>query len=140
VRRDPACPVCGDTPTIRDLIDYEAFCGAEPMRVGAALEISALDLAREMETNPDLLLVDVREPLEWQVCRITPSTLIPLGSLEQRRRELDPARDIVAVCHHGVRSLRAVHLLRDAGFPRVRSLRGGVAAWANDVDPTMPRY
>lgn len=140
VRRDPGCPVCGDTPTITELIDYEAFCGTAAMPEVPALEVSAPALASEMGTNPDLLLVDVREPMEWEICRIVPATLVPLGSLEQRIGELDPARDIVTVCHHGVRSLRAVHLLKDAGFPSVRSLHGGVEAWADQVDPTMPRY
>jgi len=140
VRRDRACPVCGDAPTIVELIDYEAFCGAEPVPAEPALEVSALALARELETNPDLLLVDVREPMEWEICRIARATLVPLGSLAQRLGELDPARDIVTVCHHGVRSLRAVHVLKGAGFPRARSLRGGVEAWADDVDPMMPRY
>ena len=140
VRRDPECPMCGDAPEITGLIDYEAFCGLEPVSGGASLEVSASALARELETNHDLLLVDVREPLEWQICKIAPSIPVPLGSLQQRLGELDPTRDIVAVCHHGVRSLRAVHLLRKAGYPRVRSLRGGVEAWAHDVDRTMPRY
>ncbi len=140
VRRDPECPLCGDAPAITGLIDYEAFCGLEPVPGGPSLEVSATALARELDTNPDLLLVDVREPLEWQICKIPPSIPVPLGSLQQRLGELDPARDIVTVCHHGVRSLRAVHLLREAGYPRVRSLRGGVEAWANDVDRTMPRY
>ena len=140
VRRDPGCPACGDTPTITELIDYEAFCGTAPVPEAPALEVSPLALAGEMQANPELLLVDVREPMEWEICRIEPATLVPLGSLEQRLGELDPARDIVTVCHHGVRSLRAVHLLKNAGFPRVRSLHGGVEAWADQVDRTMPRY
>jgi len=140
VHRDPACPVCGDAPTIRGLIDYEAFCGVAPVPSAASLEVTATELARELEANPGLLLVDVREPMEWEVCRIEPSLLVPLGTLEERLAEMDRQRDIVAVCHHGVRSLRAALLMRDAGFAKVRSLRGGVAAWADHVDPTMPRY
>jgi len=140
VHRDPACPVCGDVPTIRELIDYEAFCGVTPVPAAASLEVTAPELATELETNRELLLVDVREPMEWEVCRIEPALLVPLGSLEDRFGEIDRQRDVVMVCHHGVRSLRAALLMRDAGFPRVRSLRGGVAAWADHVDPAMPRY
>jgi molybdopterin/thiamine biosynthesis adenylyltransferase/rhodanese-related sulfurtransferase len=140
VHRDPACPVCGDAPTIRELIDYEAFCGVTPVPAAASLEVTAAELAREMEANRELLLVDVREPMEWEVCRIEPALLVPLGSLEDRLGEIDRQRDVVMVCHHGVRSLRAALLMRNAGFSRVRSLRGGVAAWADHVDPAMPRY
>ncbi len=140
IRRDPTCPICGTAPTIRELIDYEAFCGygaAEPV---GDHEVTAADLARELRGSGAIVLLDVREPLEWAICHIPESRLIPMGTLPQRLNELDPTSDIVTICHHGRRSLRAVDILRHAGFARVRSLKGGVAAWADVVDPTMPRY
>jgi adenylyltransferase/sulfurtransferase len=141
VRRDPACPVCGDRPTVHQLIDYDAFCGAgvQPPP-DETLEVSVERVAREVTENPELLLVDVREPPEWEVCRIAGSVLIPLGQLGERLEELDRGREVVTVCHHGNRSLRAVELLKRRGFPKVRSMRGGLAAWADEVDPAMPRY
>jgi adenylyltransferase/sulfurtransferase len=141
LRRDPACPVCGDEPTVRELIDYEAFCGVGAEAPAAeGLEISAQEVARQREQNAGLLLVDVREEPEWEICRIDGSVLIPLGQLGDRFDELDPQRDVVTLCHHGVRSLRAVDVLREAGFAKVRSMSGGLAAWADDVDSSMPRY
>jgi adenylyltransferase/sulfurtransferase len=141
LRRDPACPVCGDEPTVRELIDYEAFCGVGAEAPAAeGLEISAQEVARQREQNAGLLLVDVREEPEWEICRIDGSVLIPLGQLGDRFDELDPQRDVVTLCHHGVRSLRAVDVLREAGFAKVRSMSGGLAAWADEVDSSMPRY
>ncbi len=141
LRRDPACPVCGDDPTVRELVDYEAFCGvgAQP-RPQPGLEVSVSDVARERGANPDLVLVDVRLPVEWDICHIEGSKLIPLAELPDRMDELGDTQEIVTVCHTGVRSLRAVELLRAAGCPHVRSMRGGVHAWAEEVDPSMPRY
>jgi adenylyltransferase/sulfurtransferase len=125
---------------VRELIDYEAFCGigAEPAYQGP--EIGATELQREMRENPDLVLVDVREPHEWEICRIPGARLIPLGQLPGRLSELDGHKEIVTHCHRGTRSLRALEILRAAGFRKVRSLRGGIDAWAADVDPEVPRY
>jgi adenylyltransferase/sulfurtransferase len=140
LRKEPECPVCGPNPTVRELIDYEAFCGigAEPAYQGP--EIAATELQREMRENPDLVLVDVREPHEWEICRIPGARLIPLGQLPARLSELDGHREIVTHCHRGTRSLRALEILRAAGFRKVRSLRGGIDAWAAEVDPEVPRY
>jgi molybdopterin/thiamine biosynthesis adenylyltransferase/rhodanese-related sulfurtransferase len=142
LRRDPECNVCGDNPSVRELIDYEEFCGVGGGGASADMEIDARDLAEalESETKSDYQLVDVREPYEWAICRIDGSILLPLGQLPARLGELDGHREIITVCHHGVRSLVALEILRAAGFSKVRSLRGGVDAWAREVDPSMAAY
>ena len=138
--KDPDCPVCGPRATITELIDYEAFCGigAEPAYDGA--EITARELEEEWRTNPEMLVIDVREPHEHEIVHIDGTRLIPLGELPQRLGELDDHREIVTLCHHGARSLKALEILKAAGFAQVRSLRGGIDAWAVNVDPTMARY
>lgn len=140
LRPDPGCPVCGENPTVTELIDYEAFCGLSGVEA-AELEITVPDLARQLAQNGEQpLLVDVREAFEWDICRLEGSVWIPLRELPNRLGELDARRRIVTVCHHGNRSLRAVEFLRGAGFPTAQSLRGGVDAWAREVDPEMSRY
>ena len=138
--KDPDCPVCGAHPTVTTLIDYEAFCGiaAEPAYEGA--EISPQELQAEWQRNPDLLVIDVREPHEHEIARIEGTVLIPLGALPERLSELDGHREIVTHCHHGARSLKALDILKGAGFSKVRSLRGGIDAWAVNVDRSLPRY
>ncbi|MEE8573312.1 MAG: ThiF family adenylyltransferase, partial [Gemmatimonadota bacterium] len=140
LRRDPACPVCGDEPTVRELIDYEAFCGATAEAPVAGLEIDPGDLVHERTENTDLFVLDVRQPWEYRIGHIERSVLVPLETLPHRLSELEGQGEIVAVCHHGIASLRAVKLLREAGFAGARSLRGGMAAWVDEVDPRMPRY
>ena len=137
VKRDASCPVCGDAPSIRELIDYDAFCGvaAEP---ADGVEITVDELARRRAVA-GLAIVDVREPWEWEIARIEGSRLLPLGSLARQLAELDPRDEVVLVCHHGVRSLAAQRLLAGAGF-RARSLRGGIDAWSAEVDPALARY
>jgi adenylyltransferase/sulfurtransferase len=140
LKKDPDCPICGENPTVTELMDYEAFCGigSEPSYEGP--EVTANDLAQELRANANLVLLDVREPHEWEICRLPGSQLIPLGSLPDRIQELDGHREIVTICHRGVRSMRAREILTSAGFGKVRSLRGGVDAWSTDVDTEMPRY
>ena len=142
LEKDPACPLCGTHPTIHELIDYDAFCGvgaaAEP--VEASLEIDVGTLERERRSGRPFVLVDVREPFEWEICRIEGSKLVPLGQLGQRLGEIDPAAQVVTVCHTGVRSLDAARFLRSRGVRNARSLRGGVAAWAREIDPEMATY
>ncbi len=141
LRKDPACPICGANPSIRELIDYEAFCGigAEPAYEGP--EISAEDLRREMlDKGSSLVLIDVREPHEWDIAHIEGARLIPLGQLPERLGELDGHAEIVTQCHHGARSMKALALLKGAGFNRVRSLAGGIDAWADRIEVGMPRY
>lgn len=141
LRKDPACPICGDRPSIRELIDYEAFCGigAEPDYAGP--EITAEELRQEMsQKGADLVLIDVREPHEWEIAHIEGARLIPLGQLPGRLGELDGHSEIVTHCHHGARSMKALALLKGAGFSRVRSLAGGIDAWADRIEVGMPRY
>src|SRR6476661_5279765 len=140
-RKDPSCPICGEQPSIRELIDYEAFCGigAEPAYDGP--EVTAEELSREMQQKgSELVLIDVREHHEWDIAHIDGARLIPLSQLPERLTELDGHADIVTHCHHGVRSLKAMAILKGAGFNRVRSLAGGIDAWADRIEAGMPRY
>ena len=141
LRKDPACPICGTNPSIHELIDYEAFCGigAEPAYAGP--EITAEQLQREMsEKAGGVVLIDVREPHEWDIVHIEGARLIPLGQLPERLSELDGHAEIVTHCHHGARSMKALEILKGAGFGKVRSLAGGIDAWAERVDPGLARY
>jgi len=140
LEKDPDCPVCGRHPTVTELIDYEAFCGiaAEPAYDGA--EVTADELKGELNAGKPIVIVDVREPHEYEIARIDGAVLIPLGELPARLHELDDHADIVTHCHHGARSLKALEILKAAGFAKVRSLRGGIDAWAVNVDPALPRY
>jgi len=140
LEKDPECPVCGAHPTVTELIDYQAFCGigAEPSYDGA--EITAHELRDEWQRNPALVVVDVREPHEYEIAHIDGAVLMPLGELPDRLGELDGHHEIVTHCHHGARSLKALEILKAAGFSKVRSLRGGIDAWAVNVDPALPRY
>lgn len=140
--RDPDCVVCGPHPTVKRLIDYEAFCGVGDggRGTGDGMEIGAIELRAERDRKPSLHLLDVREPFEWEIARIEGARLIPLGELPARVRELDGHAEIVTYCHHGVRSRRAAEMLRAVGFPSVRSLAGGIESWSTDVDRGVPRY
>ncbi len=144
LEKDPDCPLCGAHPSIRGLIDYEAFCGVGPAAARSAaeqaLEVRPKALRAEMVAGRKIQLVDVREPFEWEICRIAGSVLIPLGELPARLAELQGDAPVVAVCHTGRRSLDAARFLRSRGFADARSLNGGVALWAEEVDPEMPRY
>ena len=141
LRKDPNCPICGDHPSIHELIDYQAFCGigAEPDYAG--LEITVDELKREWAAKEeDLILLDVREPHEWEIVHIDGARLIPLTQLPDRLGELDGHAEIVTQCHHGARSMKALEILRGAGFGKVRSLAGGIDAWAERIEPGMARY
>ncbi len=140
--KDPDCPVCGTHPTVKELIDYEAFCGAGDGGPEGAdgVEITPKDLQRERSRIPDLLLVDVREPREAEIASIEGARLIPLRELPRRLSELPSHAEIVTHCHHGQRSLKAREILVGAGFHNVRSLAGGIDAWSREVDAEVPRY
>jgi adenylyltransferase/sulfurtransferase len=141
LRKDPACPICGENPSIHQLIDYEAFCGigAEPSYTGP--EITAEELRQELEEKRGgVVLIDVREAHEWEIAHIEGARLIPLGQLPERLGELDGHAEIVTHCHHGARSMKALGILKGAGFNRVRSLAGGIDAWADRIEVGMPRY
>ena len=142
LRKNPECPVCGANPTVRELIDYEQFCGvrgAESESTASVPEIRPEELKRRLDNGEDILVLDVREPHEYEICHLR-GHLIPLGDLPRRVHELDSSREIVAYCKIGVRSAKAVEFLRGIGFRRVRNLTGGIDAWAERIDPTMPRY
>jgi adenylyltransferase/sulfurtransferase len=140
--KDPDCPVCGEHPTVTQLIDYEEFCGTLPDGRGKRedAEISARELQRERARKPNLLLLDVREPLEAAIAHIEGARLIPLRDLPARLSELPGHGEIVTFCHHGQRSLHAREILRGAGFGNVRSLAGGIDAWSREIDPGVARY
>jgi adenylyltransferase/sulfurtransferase len=140
LRRDPACPACGEAPTITELIDYEAFCGLASREGPMELETTVPDLARRRAAGQSPLLLDVREPWEHGIARLEGAVLIPLGQLAARVGELPPRGEIIAYCHHGQRSLAAARFLRAAGFATATSLAGGISAWADQVEPGMPRY
>jgi adenylyltransferase/sulfurtransferase len=141
LRKDPACPVCGENPTIRELADTEAFCGAAAPEA-AIPELPAAELRAALDRGEDLLLLDVREPEEFATARIEGARLVPLGELEARLGELDAWRErrVVVTCHLGMRSARAAQILRQHGFGRVENLAGGIEAWSLTVDPSVPRY
>jgi adenylyltransferase/sulfurtransferase len=139
--RDPECPLCSPKATILELQDYPAFCGAGRGEDGGSVEeIGAGELKRRLDAGEPIEIVDVREPSEWAICRIEGARLVPLGSLATHVHELDPARTYVLQCRSGVRSAKALGLLRQAGFRHLLNLRGGILAWRREVDPTMPTY
>jgi adenylyltransferase/sulfurtransferase len=140
LERDPACPACG-TREIRELIDYDAFCGgARPTGTEDPSEVTPSELAQRVARGDALDIIDVREHYEWQIARIPGAHLIPLGTLHQALSSLDPRREIVVYCHHGIRSAHAAEQLRTAGFTRVWNLAGGIDRWTDDVDASVPRY
>ena len=143
LRKDPECPICGEHPTVKELIDYEQFCGlpsAREIEEERQVEIGARELARRREAGDDVMVLDVREPHEWQIAHLPDARLIPLNSLPEHVSELDSSREIVLYCHHGQRSMRALQFLRQAGFRKLSNLRGGIDAWSREVDPGVPRY
>jgi molybdopterin/thiamine biosynthesis adenylyltransferase/rhodanese-related sulfurtransferase/molybdopterin converting factor small subunit len=143
LRKDPACPMCGESPTIRELVDYEAFCGIAPGGDGGDAtveEITVHDVARALEEGDEVTVLDVREPHEWEICHIDGARLVPLSELPGRMHELDPARSYYVHCKTGVRSAKAIDQLRQAGFARLKNVRGGIKAWAEEIDPRMPTY
>ncbi|MGH9476223.1 MAG: molybdopterin-synthase adenylyltransferase MoeB [Terriglobales bacterium] len=144
LRKDPDCPICGPQRTITALVDYQEFCGlrgeATPAEAAKVPEITAAALQREMAAGNPPLILDVREPHEFQIGRIPGAVLIPLGELPKRLHELDRNRATVAQCRSGARSLKAAHILLEAGFCDVRNLKGGILAWSDEVDPSVPKY
>jgi len=145
LRKDPDCPVCGTHPTVRELIDYDQFCGVVPAAatddaLADDSDITSVELHERLQRGEPLFILDVREPQEYQINRIQGSTLIPLGELGQRYGELDPSLEIVAQCKSGMRSAKAADFLRQKGFRRVRNLKGGILDWIDKVDPSQPKY
>ncbi|MEP6808907.1 MAG: molybdopterin-synthase adenylyltransferase MoeB [Chthoniobacterales bacterium] len=141
LRRDPECPVCGEQPTITAPIDYERFCGtANSESAQDGLEISVRELHQIIEAREPFVLLDVREPQEYEIAWIDRAKLIPLGELPSRLGELQRDTRLVVHCHSGVRSAHAVQLLRAAGFDQAVNLSGGIDAWSVEIDPSVPRY
>src|SRR5438067_7554214 len=145
LRKDPQCPVCGEHPTITELIDYAQFCGIPQAKAAEEEEahvphITVQELKAKQDRRDKFVLVDVREPYEYDICRIPGSKLIPLGQLPSRMSELDSADEIVLQCKSGMRSARALKLLQEAGFAKLANLEGGILAWSEEVDPSVPRY
>ena len=143
LRRDPECPACG-TRTIKELIDYDEYCGTPGGEAhfdsDGVAEITPLELAARLRDGADLDLIDVREPGEWEVARLPGARLVPLGTLAASLATLDSAREIVVMCRSGQRSANAARQLQAAGFRKVRNLAGGILRWSAEVDPTVPRY
>ena len=143
LRKNPNCPVCGEHRTITKLIDYYEFCGVRgeeaPGPDVQVPEITARDLKSRLDRGDDLFILDVREPHEYQICNLK-GNLIPLGELPRRVHELDSSREIVAHCRSGKRSAEAVDFLRKAGFRKILNLKGGILAWSDEVDPSVPKY
>jgi sulfur-carrier protein adenylyltransferase/sulfurtransferase len=138
LRRDAQCPVCGENPTIFSPIDYDQFCG---VREGEAIPaMSAHELKRKMDAREAFELIDVREPFEYEIARIDGSKLIPLGEIAERTDELQREQTIVFHCHSGGRSAEAVRLLQQRGFTNVYNLEGGIDAWSDEIDPSVPKY
>jgi molybdopterin/thiamine biosynthesis adenylyltransferase/rhodanese-related sulfurtransferase/molybdopterin converting factor small subunit len=142
LRKNPDCPICSEHPTQHELIDYEQFCGIDPHAdtVEAEFEVSTPEFKSWLDEGRSVTLVDVRNPPEWEICRIDGAKLIPLPELQDRMGELDPADTIVVHCHHGGRSAQAVRFLRQMGFSRAINLAGGIDSWSLRVDPSVPQY
>src|SRR6202451_260113 len=143
LKKNPDCPLCGTNRTITKLIDYEEFCGIRgeeaPAPITQVPEMTPRELKQRLDRGDDLFVLDVREPHEYQICNIN-GYLLPLGDLPKRVHELDSSREIVAHCRSGKRSAKAVAFLQQAGFRKVHNLAGGILAWADRVDPRMPKY
>ncbi|MDQ5825929.1 MAG: molybdopterin-synthase adenylyltransferase MoeB [Chloroflexota bacterium] len=142
LRKDPECPVCGENPTVTELIDYQVFCGINPQaeRGETDFDISPRDLKARLDAGQKLVLLDVREPHEWSIAHLEGAKLIPVNQVTAHVHELSTADEMVVYCKGGTRSARAVNELRQLGFRKLWNLRGGINAWAEEVDPSLPRY
>ncbi len=145
LRRDKNCPVCGDKPTIKKLIDYEAFCGmkrGEGKETVIIPEVTVYELKAKIDRKDDFVLLDVREPHEYQIAKIPGSRLIPLGELDKRLKELEAfkEKEVVVHCKSGGRSAQAVEFLKQAGFKKIWNVVGGISEWSNKIDPKVPQY
>ena len=145
LKKNPKCRVCGPNADIKELIDYEEFCGvpghhADDTSAGADWDISPLAMKTRLDLDPNLILLDVREPHELEIAAIKGAKNIPLGEVAQRMSELDSAKDMIVFCKRGSRSARAIEILSSAGFKKMKNLKGGINAWAEEVDGTLPLY
>lgn len=144
LRRDPKCPICGDQPTIKELIDYEMFCGIQPEPAEPQAnpdEVTVQEMKRALDDPKlNIKVIDVREPDEHEICHVTGVPLYPLSQLGNRFTELDPNQQIYIHCKSGVRSLKAVNFLREQGFKYTKSVRGGILAWSDEIDSSVAKY
>ncbi|HEX8692371.1 MAG TPA: molybdopterin-synthase adenylyltransferase MoeB [Longimicrobium sp.] len=151
LRRDPACPACGESPTIRELIDYERFCGVAPaedqgerktVEGDEVPEMTAAELKERLDRGESIAIIDVREPFEWDIANLGGygARLIPMRELPRRLGEIDPGETVVMQCRSGTRSAQTTAFLRRQGYPRVWNLQGGILAWADEVDPSLQKY
>lgn len=148
LRRDPACPACGEHPTIHEPIDYERFCGVaeanpeDEMNDEGVPEITPTELKARLDRGDRVTIVDVREPWEWEIGNLEPqgARLIPLNDLPSRMDELNPQDELVMQCRSGARSARAAEFLRAQGFERLHNLEGGILRWSDEIDPSIPKY
>lgn len=140
--KDPDCPICGENPTIHQLIDYELFCSISPeteeLKISAD-EITVEELKAKIDCSEDIFILDVREPHEYEICNLG-GRLIPLNDLPNRVHELDSSKETIVYCRSGIRSAEAVEFLKQAGFRNVKNLSGGIIAWANRINKKMPKY
>ena len=142
IKKSGSCPVCGESPTIRELIDYEEFCGVKPVNANPtnqSYRITVKELKQRLDNGEKVKLLDVREQYEYDLVHLD-AKLIPLRTLAGKLQELNAEDEIVVYCHTGVRSLSAVEFLKSNGFANVKNLTGGIEAWAREIDPGMTRY
>ncbi len=146
VRRNPRCSMCGDQPTIKELIDYDQFCGirgqesAPPPSAGQDGDITVEELSQLLKQGNEVFILDVRNPEEYQICQIAGSKLLPLPELPRHWQELDKDQDMVVHCKSGMRSAKAIQFLKQQGFTKLRNLKGGILAWAERIDRSLPKY
>jgi adenylyltransferase/sulfurtransferase len=144
LQKSPDCPICGENPTIKGLIDYEEFCGIgrgeEKAPQEADIEITSREVSELLKRGSPIQLIDVREPKEFEICHIEGATLIPLDNLKGSLNKFDLTDEIITYCHHGMRSLKAARFLREMGFSKTKSMKGGVDDWAREIDKKLPRY
>ncbi|RME93211.1 MAG: molybdopterin-synthase adenylyltransferase MoeB [Candidatus Hydrogenedentota bacterium] len=145
IRKNPDCPVCGEHPTVKELIDYEQFCGVNVEGEDLSLmdedvQMTVFDLQDKLEDGEKPYLLDVRTPQEYEICHFEDSKLIPLDELPNRINEVPLDEEVVVLCHHGNRSMRAIEFMKQAGYKKLKNLAGGIDAWAMHIDKDMPRY
>ena len=144
LERDPSCPVCGEEPSITELMDYKQFCGLgnddENISIFDKDVITPIELVSRLDQKEKPLVIDVREPNEWEICHITNAILIPQKEIPKKICQINKSREIILYCRTGIRSLQALKTLRDLGFTNVKSLQGGINRWADMVDPSIPKY
>jgi adenylyltransferase/sulfurtransferase len=142
LKKNPDCPICGENATIKELIDYEEFCGLNlPTETPVLEEITVSELNEQIKNNPEVQIIDVREPHEYEIGKIPHSKLIPLAQVVARQKEIDQSRTAVIQCKSGGRSAKAIQALQDAGYKgKLLNLKGGILAWSDEIDPSIPKY